>query len=191
MKAVVFPALVLALALIGGTSLWAEDWTTIDGKSYREIKVVKVEPDAVTILHHDGGALVPLLMLPDNLQKKFQYDPARAHAAAEARAQADLENARALRAEARQIEEKKQALAEMPAPPAETIPAETVAVSTDPTHHPVNSLVDPKHRLMDDISYDNHYPIGSAVPRGPLSASADANHYGISSLFGSGDPLSR
>jgi hypothetical protein len=93
-----FLALLLAIFFLGGMLLQAEDWTTIDGKVYHQIRVIKVEPDAVTILHRDGGALIPLIMLPEELQKKFNYDASVAKAAADARQQADFENARALRA---------------------------------------------------------------------------------------------
>ncbi|HEX4141699.1 MAG TPA: hypothetical protein VHY09_15225 [Candidatus Methylacidiphilales bacterium] len=77
----------------------AEDWTTTDGKIYKDVKVVKLEPDAVTILYRDGGALVPLATLPPALQEKFRYDPDKARAAANARAKADRDNPAALEAE--------------------------------------------------------------------------------------------
>src|SRR5277367_2921755 len=89
--------------LLGIVSVRAEDWTTITGKQYPDVTVLKVDPDAVTILYRDGGALIPLIELPENLQTRFHYDPAAAKAAADARDQADFENARALRAEYRQM----------------------------------------------------------------------------------------
>jgi hypothetical protein len=85
----------LFLALIS-SGLRAEDWTTSDGKTYKDVHVVKVEADAVTILHHDGGALVPLAKLPAALQQRFGYDPDKARAAAEDRAKADGESGEAL-----------------------------------------------------------------------------------------------
>jgi beta-glucanase (GH16 family) len=60
----------------------AEDWATSDGKTYRQITVVKIEDDAVTILDEDGGALVPLAVLPPDLQQRFHYDPDKAKMAA-------------------------------------------------------------------------------------------------------------
>jgi len=93
------------LSLIGlfiflfGTSLRAEDWTTTDGKVYQEVSVIKVAPDAVTILHHDGGALVPLANLPPDIQERFHYDPAKAQAAIDARTALEAENALLLQAE--------------------------------------------------------------------------------------------
>jgi hypothetical protein len=89
------------LALVAGTGLiaHAEDWTTTDGKVYKGVKVMKLEPDAVTILYSEGGALVPLATLSPDLQEKFQYDPAKAKAAAAARAKSDRDNPAALEAE--------------------------------------------------------------------------------------------
>jgi hypothetical protein len=78
---------------------FGEDWTTSDGIKYQDVKVVRVEDDAVTILYKDGGALVFLNKLPSELQQRFDYDPIRAKAAAEARSKADAENAKALQAE--------------------------------------------------------------------------------------------
>jgi beta-glucanase (GH16 family) len=66
----------------------ADDWSTTDGKTYHDVKVVKIDDDAVTILDSDGGALVPLASLPADLQQQFHYDPAKAKAAA-ARRQAE------------------------------------------------------------------------------------------------------
>lgn len=77
----------------------AEDWITRDGTIYKDVTVLKVEADAVTIIHHDGGALVPLANLGPDLQARFKYDPAKAQAAAAARAQADQKSIEALQAE--------------------------------------------------------------------------------------------
>jgi hypothetical protein len=96
--AIVRMILILSLALVS-TCVFAEDWKTTDGTIYRDVKVVQVEDDAVTILYQDGGALVPLVKLPTNLQQKFDYDPVKAKMAADARSKADAQNAKALQAE--------------------------------------------------------------------------------------------
>ena len=80
----------------------AEDWTTKDGKTYESVTVVKLEADEVSILDKDGGARVPLSNLPGDLQKRFNYDPAKAKIAAEARAKKDAVNASALQEEINQ-----------------------------------------------------------------------------------------
>ena len=90
--------LILTLALLA-LPVSAEDWKTTDGKVYQDVKVIRVEDDAVTILFKQGGALIPLFKLPANLQQKFSYDPVKAKAAAEARSKADSENALALQKE--------------------------------------------------------------------------------------------
>jgi hypothetical protein len=77
----------------------AEDWKTSDGTVYENVKVIRVEDDAITILYKDGGALVPLYKLPAALQERFDYDPVKAKIAAERRAKEDAENAEALQAE--------------------------------------------------------------------------------------------
>ena len=90
-----------ALALLAASALLlhAEDWTTTDGKVYKDVKVMKLEPDAVTILYSEGGALVPLATLSPELQEQFHYDPDKAKAAAAARAKDDRNNPAAIEAE--------------------------------------------------------------------------------------------
>jgi beta-glucanase (GH16 family) len=92
MRLMLFSVILLALV---GVAL-AEDWTTTDGKTYKHVKVIKVEDDAVTILDEDGGALVPLNVLPPALQKQFNYDPAKAAAAAAQRQNADAAETQAV-----------------------------------------------------------------------------------------------
>jgi hypothetical protein len=99
-KSICVKALLLILALaLGSISGFAEDWTTTDGTKYQNVRIIRVEDDAVTILYKDGGALVFLYKLPVALQQRFDYDPAKAKAAMEARAKADAENAKELQAE--------------------------------------------------------------------------------------------
>jgi hypothetical protein len=44
-------------------------WTTTDGKTYREVKIEKIEKDYVTIIHAEGGVRIPISTLPDDVQK--------------------------------------------------------------------------------------------------------------------------
>ena len=90
--------ILVALAIFSSTAR-AEDWTTTDGTKYQNVRVIRVEDDAITILYNDGGALVPIMKLPPKLQQKFDYDPAKAKIAADARAKEDAENAKKLQAE--------------------------------------------------------------------------------------------
>ena len=85
--------LILLLALIASPVV-AEDWTTTDGTKYQNVRVIRVEDDAVTIIYKDGGALVFLYKLPPALQQKFDYDPVKAKIAAEKRSKEDAEKRR-------------------------------------------------------------------------------------------------
>ena len=188
-------ALTLPLSVI---SLHAEDWTTKDGKTYQEVSVVRAEPDAVTILHHNGGARVPLKNLPPELQKRFNFDPATAESAEQARAIAEEENRKALQAEMNQVAVRRQAalVAQNPNPPLPPLPENRIAspsvASNDPTHHGIGELVDTKKRLRDDHDDDtNHYSMG-ALKRASHSLLTDtdnSNHHAQGELFHSGSNL--
>ena len=99
-KLLVVKSLILMAALMVFSShVFAEDWTTTDGIKYQNVKVVRVEDDAITIIYKDGGALVPLSKLSPALQDKYDYDPVKAKVAAAARTKADADNAKQLQAE--------------------------------------------------------------------------------------------
>lgn len=95
---------ILLLALMA-IPVFAEDWTITDGKTYKNVVVVKVEVDAVTILDSEGGALIPLSELPADLQKRFSYDPIAAEKAAKQRAADDAQSVSALKSEVAEYNE--------------------------------------------------------------------------------------
>jgi hypothetical protein len=64
----------------------AEDWT-VNGKTYHNVTVSKVEPDSVHIMFDGGIGSLKLSDLTPELQKRFNYDPAKAKAAEEAEAE--------------------------------------------------------------------------------------------------------
>jgi hypothetical protein len=68
---------VAALGL-GVLTLKAEDWTTTDGRIYKDVKVVSHDALIVRIMDSDGGADISLAILPPDSQKKFEYDPQKA-----------------------------------------------------------------------------------------------------------------
>jgi hypothetical protein len=51
-------------------------WTTTDGKTYQDVVVTKIDPGTVAITHSLGVAHVPIVSLPPDIQKLFNYDPA-------------------------------------------------------------------------------------------------------------------
>lgn len=69
---------IVILAGLCSITARAEDWTTTDGKTYKNVTVVKHDAVSVTILDQDGGATVPLSNLSPDLQKRFEYDPVAA-----------------------------------------------------------------------------------------------------------------
>jgi len=79
--------------------LRAEDWTTSDGKTYHNVQVLSSNAAYVTILHEDGGGRIPISTLSPALQKRFNYDPAKAAPVIAATKAADQQDKTALAAE--------------------------------------------------------------------------------------------
>ena len=75
------------------TPLGSNDLATTDGQIYRQVQVRKIEPDGLTIRHEAGLAKLVFPLLPEDWQKKYEYDPQKAaayrRAAAAAREQAE------------------------------------------------------------------------------------------------------
>jgi hypothetical protein len=53
----------------------ADDFKTIDGKEYKNVKVSRVEPDGVVITFSGGIVKIPFTELPPEIQAKFGYNP--------------------------------------------------------------------------------------------------------------------
>jgi hypothetical protein len=64
-------------------------WTTMDGKTYQNVVVTKIEPDTVTITHSLGVAHVDISTLPADIQKQLNYDPSAAAGLAAERTRED------------------------------------------------------------------------------------------------------
>ena len=68
-------SLFVIFALVFATfPAWAEDWTTTDGKIYKNVTVVSHDATVVTISSSDGMATFPIALLEKNLQKRIQGD---------------------------------------------------------------------------------------------------------------------
>lgn len=199
--------LTAALLASSAMSLRAEDWKTTDGKVYQDVTVVDSAPDAVTILHQDGGALVPLANLPPDIQKRFNYDPVKARAAAVARARDDAANALALQAEMDQASRMRQAGTD-PSTANDANAPSTTPASTN-THHSIDDLASSMHSLKADPSDSNHHTISDladsldslkrdlsepdyhtmahlAAAMRSINAPADPTHHSMSAIADSG-----
>jgi hypothetical protein len=155
----IIPSLSTALVLswIFSFPLPAEDWKTADGRAYPDVTVIKSEPDAVTILYRDGGALVPLAQLSPDLQRRFNYNPDRAAKAAAARAQADAKSAAALQKEVVLAKKLKAAdAAAEKTKPIKPKPAPTAVAQADPTHLSRDDLR--RDDRADSHHFDESYP---------------------------------
>jgi len=207
--------LTAALLTFFVSSLGAEDWTTTDGKVYQNVVVLDAKPDAVTILHRDGGALVPLAKLPPAIQKRFNYDPAQARAAAVARVRDDAANGKELQAEMDQASRMRQAgpdpkntdaPAEADAPAAndgEAVAARAgadnadhhsmaeLSLGSDPSdanHHSMDELFSSMSSLRRDLSDPAHHTMAhlSFSIRSLGSDPSDPNHHSMSEIANSG-----
>lgn len=58
--------------------------TTTLGETYKNCRIIKVTPEAITVVHDGGVAKVGFVILDDEWKKKFAYDPGKARAFAEA-----------------------------------------------------------------------------------------------------------
>ncbi len=78
-----------SVAALVGASLLADAIRTRDGKLYKNATITTVTPAYVSITHSEGVVRVMLENLPEELQKKYGYDPEKAaqHLSAEARVQ--------------------------------------------------------------------------------------------------------
>jgi hypothetical protein len=67
--------------------------TTLDGRTFQNCKVLKVEADGVTFSHDDGITKVLFPLLPPAVQKQFDYDPQKAVAQTGAQVRYDEQQA--------------------------------------------------------------------------------------------------
>jgi flagellar basal body rod protein FlgC len=189
MKTAFIPVLgAVLLFAVAGSRAQAESWTTTDGQVYNDVKVVQAEPDAVTILHQDGGALVPLAKLSPDLQKRFNYDPEKAHAAAEERTKMEAESLQALREEKEWVQQRATQQAQSETAATDSERESSTATSASTTHHSVNDLATSIHSLRRDLSDPDYHTMGHFwYTSHSLSAdSSDTNHHSISEIADSG-----
>jgi hypothetical protein len=66
--------LAILVALSASMTL-ADDFKTVDGKEYKNVKVGRVEPDGIVITFTGGIVKIPFAELSPEVQKKYGYDP--------------------------------------------------------------------------------------------------------------------
>src|SRR5206468_2451702 len=77
------PAVViLAMVLVALQFAFADDFKTINGKEYKNVKVSRVEPDGIVLRTKTGISKLYFTELPKEVQDRFHYDPATAAAQA-------------------------------------------------------------------------------------------------------------
>jgi hypothetical protein len=103
----------LLIILLTTLSVGAEDWTTADGKTYRNIAIIGQEDDGVRVTYTGGVGKIPYYELSDDVLRRLGQDPvalAQKRAAA-LKAQADAAKAQAdaaLKAQQDAAEQKKE-----------------------------------------------------------------------------------
>ncbi len=77
-----FPTKVTAPAIVAVAicSMSAMDITTLDGKTYSNIRVTEVNPAGLVVMDSDGVFQLGFENLPVDIQKKYKYDPKAAEA---------------------------------------------------------------------------------------------------------------
>ena len=66
------------LAVLSTSITLADDFKTIDGKEYKNAKVSRVEPDGLVLMTKSGISKVYFVELPEDVQQRFGYGPAKA-----------------------------------------------------------------------------------------------------------------
>ena len=66
------------LILFSASVVLAEDFKTIDGKEYKNVKISRVEPDGLVLKSKSGISKVYFAELPKEIQQRFHYDPVKA-----------------------------------------------------------------------------------------------------------------
>lgn len=83
------------LLLLTASTAWAQPREfaelKVQGKTYKSVKVTKVNSDSISISHESGTSRILLKKLPTELQKQFGYDYAQAEASRKEREQKEAQ----------------------------------------------------------------------------------------------------
>jgi len=69
-----FIFLLLSLA----AAAFSEDFTTVNGKQYKDATVTRIEPDGVVVKTNSGVTKIYFTQLPKDVQERFHYDAEKA-----------------------------------------------------------------------------------------------------------------
>ena len=85
------------LILCFASVAFADDFKTINGKEYKNVKVSRVEPDGIVLVSSSGISKVYFTELPKEVQERFHYDAAQAaaYSAEQTASQAAFQNQQA------------------------------------------------------------------------------------------------
>ncbi len=67
-------ALILSFASLG----FSEDFTTVNGKQYKDATITRVEPDGIVVKTNSGVTKIYFAELPKEVQERFHYDSEKA-----------------------------------------------------------------------------------------------------------------
>jgi len=96
----------------------ADDFKTIDGKEYKNVKVSRIEPDGLVLSSKSGISKVYFTELPKEVQDRFHYDAAKGDAySAEQTADQEALYKQRRQAERERVEERARYWGEHGAPP--------------------------------------------------------------------------
>lgn len=83
MKTILLAFLVSLAAAVAEEPLKLPDFSTLDGKLYKDVTVKSSDALGIKIMHSTGFARLKFDVLPDDLKKRFGYDPVEAKSAEE------------------------------------------------------------------------------------------------------------
>ena len=84
-------SLAILVLLVASLAL-AEDFRTIHGKEYKDATISRVESDGIVLRTKSGISKVYFVELPKEVQERFHYDAAKAHAQTEATARSAFQS---------------------------------------------------------------------------------------------------
>jgi hypothetical protein len=160
----------------------AEDWTTVDGNTYKNVRVLAHDDGYVTILDDEGGGKIMLSELPSAIRARFGFDPAKACACVAATEKAEAADSEALSKETERADaairtnEQREAAQQAPSPP--SAPQQTSnEIATTPT-----LTADQRQQIQDQIQSLQE---DIAMMQGELNRTNDKTDAGGSYVSGS------